>query len=157
MQTQRGAAPGPGLVAPELTARGQGSVCPPPLPLQPSQPTQDGAGAALGRYSTGWLAGWLGVPCPSPPSSIVPSYTPLRSASDAPGPSVTQQTVPALGEGRRHSVPGCVIFVGLAQFYKFHLPYLVHPRDTEAGTMIMPTSRMRNRVRGNVASASSQS
>lgn len=155
VQTQRGAGPGPELVAPALMPEGR---APFGLPLQPSQPAQGGAGAALGQYSTGWLAG-------SPPRGLgalhlrPPSFPPtqlcgvplMRQAPQGP-----RQTVPALGGG------GTVVLCQAVSFSWAQpcstsstcLISFILMTPSEAGPVIMPTLRMRSRVRGSTASAS---
>ena len=113
VQTQRGALPGPGVVlAPELQAGGQGSVCfpPAPRPPQPSPPAQDSAGVQVaGILLAGGLAGR-----PLPLTPVPPPRTSLWHACDVPGAAVTQADGPCpRGEG---ALTFC------ARLYYFHMP-----------------------------------
>lgn len=147
MQTQRGIAPGPGLVAPELTARGQGSVC---LPCSPPGPPRMVPGRPWPVVR--WLAG-----SPLPLTSVL-CYSILHtfwSTSDAPGPAVTQADGPCPW-GRGTAILCLAVSFSWAQPRSTSSTCLISfilTTPSEAGTMIMPILRMWNQVRGNLASA----
>lgn len=133
VRSQRGAAPGPGVVlAPEPQARGQGSVLSSPaaLPARPGQCWAAGGQCSAGRPASGGPLPLTRILYPS-------SLHTFTACCDVPAAAVTRAGSPCprgdSGGGARTFRARRYCFHMPGSVQEFDLPYLVNPHDPLGG------------------------